>query len=451
MTKTPSELRAMFSLAMPLVLAELGWMAMGIVDTIFVGRVSAEAIGAVSIGTTVFHTVALIAAGLTLGLDTFISQAFGARDPQDMRRSLVNGIWLALLLTPMVMGSVGLAPIALRTFGINPDVLAIAIPYMRTLNWSTLPLLLFFVLRRYLQSQNVVRPIIVTLIGANLVNILGNWIFVFGNLGAPRMEAEGSGWATFFSRLLMLGGFAYSVLSREEHLAGTNWRPDFKRIAALLRLGVPASVQIGLEFAVWTGATLVAGRFPADVLAGHQIALMTVSTTYMMPLGVSSAAAVRVGQALGRGDGASAAREGWAALAFGSVIMSVAAVLLLAAPRPIAALFTPESEVIAAAVPLLRLSGFFQLFDGLQVVATGALRGVGDTKTPAICHFAGYWLIGMPLGVTLALRGALQALGLWIGLSLGVIVIGSVLLYLWRNTARKLQSAPHTQTVGFTT
>jgi len=131
--------------------------------------------------------------------------------------------------------------------------------------------------------------------------------------------------------------------------------------------------------------------------------------------------------------------------------MSVAAVLLLAAPRPIAALFTPESEVIAAAAPLLRLSGFFQLFDGLQVVATGALRGVGDTKTPAICHFAGYWLIGMPLGVTLALRGALQALGLWIGLSLGVIVIGSVLLYLWRNTARKLQSAPHTQTVGFTT
>jgi MATE family multidrug resistance protein len=435
-----NELRSMMGLAFPLMLAELGWMAMGIVDTMFVGRVSAEAIGAVSVGTTVYHTIALFAGGLLLGLDTLVSQAAGARDREDCRRSLVNGIWLALFLVPVVMGAVWLIVPALGMAGVNSAVLAQTRPYMRALNWSTAFLLVFFVLRRYLQSFAVARPIMFTLIAANLVNIAGNWIFVLGNLGAPRLGAEGSGWATFFSRLLMMTALIAVTWRHERGLIRLAWRVNLLRIRKLLRLGIPAAAQVGLEFTVWTVATVLAGRFAADVLAGHQIALMTVTTTYMMPLGVSSAAAVRVGHAIGRDDRRGAARSGWAAVGLGSVAMSASAIALLAFPNVIARLFTPDAAVIATAVPILRIAAFFQLFDGFQVVTMGALRGAGDTHSPALCHFAGYWLIGLPVGVWLAFGQSafwqpMSAMGLWIGLSTGVIAIGTVLLWLWRRKA----------------
>jgi MATE family multidrug resistance protein len=188
MTTRESELRGMFALAAPLVLTELGWMAMGIVDTMFVGRVSAEAIGAISLGTSVFYAIAIFASGLLLGLDTLVSQSFGAGDLEDCHHSLISGIWLALFLIPGVMGAVWLTIPLLATFGINASVLRDATPYIRALNWSAPPLLLFFCLRRYLQSTSMVRPILITLITANLVNAAGNWIFVYGNLsGGIRM------------------------------------------------------------------------------------------------------------------------------------------------------------------------------------------------------------------------------------------------------------------------
>jgi MATE family multidrug resistance protein len=442
MTQRESELRAMFALAAPLVLTELGWMAMGIVDTMFVGRVSAEAIGAVSLGTSVFYAIAIFASGLLLGLDTLVSQSFGAGDLEDCHRSLVSGIWLALFLIPSVMGAVWLLVPAMARFGINPSVLREATPYIRALNWSTAPLLLFFCLRRCLQSIGVVRPILVTLITANMVNIAGNWIFVFGNLGAPRMGAEGSGWSTCVSRIYMLAALIVVIWRRDPKAFAMGWRPDFHRIGRLLNLGLPAAGQIGLETSVFATVTILIAKLSSDVLAGHQIALTVVSTTFMMPLGISSAAAVRVGQAIGRRDPQGAARSGWTALALGAGVMSVAAVTLLSFPEAIARLFTPAAGIIAAAGPLLRVAAFFQLFDGLQVTATGALRGMGDTRTPMLCHFAGYWILGLPMGAFLCFRESLGAVGLWMGLSAGLIVIGIILLWFWRRRARGYAESP---------
>jgi MATE family multidrug resistance protein len=435
MTPRESELRAMFALAAPLVLTELGWMAMGIVDTMFVGRVSAEAIGAVSLGTSVFYAIAIFASGLLLGLDTLVSQSFGAGDLEDCHHSLVSGIWLALLLIPGVMGVVWLFVPLLAKFGINAGVLRDAAPYIRALNWSAPPLLLFFCLRRYLQSIGMVRPILVTLITANLVNAAGNWIFVYGNLGAPRLGAEGSGWSTCFSRVYMLAVLVFVIWRRDHKAFRVNWRPDFRRIVKLLRLGLPAAGQIGLETSVFATVTILIGKLSSDNLAGHQIALTVVSTTFMMPLGISSAAAVRVGQAIGRRDPEGASRSGWTALGFGAGVMSAAALALLGFPQAIARLFTPQSGIIAAAAPLLRVAALFQLFDGLQITATGALRGAGDTRTPMLCHFAGYWILGLPLGAFLCFHESLGAVGLWIGLSVGLIVIGIILLWFWRRTA----------------
>ncbi len=430
----------MIQLALPLVAAEIGWMAMGVVDTMFVGRIGAIAIGAVSLGTVMFYGVAIVASGLLLGLDTLVAQSFGAEDHDDVRHSLINGVWLSLLLIPLVMVAVWAVSPLLGAIGIDPEVLRETRPYLRALNWSAPPLLIYFGMRRYLQSINIVRPVMVTLLTANLVNIVCNWLFVFGNLGAPRMGVEGSGWATCVSRVYMAIALAVVIWRHDPVVARMPWRPEFGRIRELLRLGFPAAMQIGLEWGVFSTATLLIARLGATALAGHQITLTTVSMTYMMPLGISSAAAVRVGHALGRGDPEGMARAGWTALGLGAAMMSCAAICLIVFPHWIARLFTPEADVIAASMLLLRIAAFFQLFDGLQVVATGALRGAGDTRTPMICHFTGYWVIGLPVGVLLCFHYRMGAPGLWIGLCVGLITIGIVLVEMWRRKESGVRS-----------
>ncbi len=427
-----SELTAMTRLAIPIVLAELGWMAMGIVDTMAVGRVSAEAIAAVSLGAIVFYGVAVCASGVLLGMDTLVSRAYGAGVADDCRHSRFQGVWISLLLTPLVMGVVWALDLLLPRLGIDPTIVRATRPYLHALNWSAPALLVYFALRRYLQAINLVQAVMWTLVTANLVNLAGNWVLVFGHLGAPRMGAEGSGWATCFSRAYMAVVLGAVVFRNEPKLWMSSWRPDFRRIRELLRLGIPAAAQMGLEIGVFTVITMLVARLSAVALASNQIALVTVSTTFMMPLGISSAAAVRVGNGLGRHDRRAAARSGWTALGLGAAVMSAAAVLLLVAPRLIARLFTPAEEVISGAATLLRIAAFFQLFDGLQIVATGALRGAGDTRTPLLCHFAGYWLIGLPLGAVLCFERGMGAAGLWVGLSTGLILIGSALVVFWR-------------------
>ncbi len=256
-----SELRPMITLALPLVLAEVGWMAMGVVDTMMVGRVGAEAIAAVSLGTMLFYAVGIFASGLLLGLDTLVAQAYGAQDRDDYLRSLVNGVWLAAGLVPVVASLVAAFPPLLAVFGIDAAVRAQTGPYLRALNWSTPALLGYFAFRRYLQSVNVVRPVTVVLVTANLVNVAGNWLLVFGHWGFPRMGAEGSGWATCLSRFYMAIALGV-VIWRHEHRAlfEVSWRPHWRRIRELLRLGMPAALQIGLETGVFATVTVLVGK-----------------------------------------------------------------------------------------------------------------------------------------------------------------------------------------------
>lgn len=436
-----AEISPMVRLALPLVFAEIGWMAMGVEDTMFAGRVSAQAMGAVGLGTMLFYGIAIFASGLLLGLDTVVSQSYGAGDHDDCRHSLISGVWLSLFLIPVVMGLIWLLMPLLSTLGVDPGVMRDMRPYLRVLNWSAPTLILFFGFRRYLQSINIVRPIMITLLTSNLVNIFCNWVFVFGHLGAPALGAEGSAWATFISRIYQAAMLAAVIWTNDPRLPHVSWKPDFARVRELLRLGAPAAGQIGLETGVFAVVTVLIGKLGATPLAGHQIALQTVSMTYMMPLGISSAAAVRVGHAIGRGDHEGMARAGWTALGLGASVMSCAAMVLLIFPYWIARIFTPEGEVIAAGMVLLRIAAFFQLFDGLQVVATGALRGAGDTRTPMFCHLTGYWVLGLPLGSLLCFRYGMGAPGLWIGLSTGLIVIGVVLVEVWRRKTRALLPA----------
>ena len=426
----------MVRLAAPLVIAELGWMAMGIVDTAMVGRVSPLAIAATGMGSMIYYSLAIVASGFLLGLDTLVSQAWGAGDRKDARESLSAGLWLAALLTPLVMGLVWLFEPVMGRFGIDPAILREAGPFIHAMNWGTPPLMLYFVLRRYLQAAGAERDVMIALLSANIVNFVFDWLLVFGKWGFPEMGTEGAGWSTCLSRVYM-GGYLAVVVRRELKGHRLSWRPDFARLRTLLTLGGPAAGQLAVEIGVFAVITALAGRLGALTLAGHQIALTVVSTTFMLPLGISSAAAVSVGQAIGRKDAAGASRAGWSALKLGAAVMGAAALILLAVPDWITRIFTPDPEAIAATSLLLRIAAFFQLFDGLQIVATGALRGIGDTRSPMVCHFLGYWLIGLPVGAVLCFWQGYGAAGLWAGLSLGLILIGIALTWVWQRAEQK--------------
>jgi multidrug resistance protein, MATE family len=436
------EARPMLRLAVPLVCAELGWMTMGIVDTMMVGRQanSAVAIGAVSLGGILYIAIAIFGTGLMLGLDTLVSHAYGAGDLEECHRVLVNGVYLSLGISPVLMGLVMLFGPIMRSLNIQSSVLNQAVPYLHALNWSTLPLLLYFVFRRYLQGMDQAKPVMFALVSANLVNLAGNWMLIYGHLGLRAMGTAGSGWSTCIARIYMMSVLlVYCVYYDRRYKTGlrdTRRSPDFFRIWRLVQLGLPAATQFGMEVGVFAVATAMIAKLGAVPLASHQVALNTVSFTYMVPLGLSAAAAVRVGQALGRGDPDGASRAGWTAMLLGTGFMGVMTILFLVVPQYIVRIYTPDPAVLGAATTLLFVGGFFQLFDGMQTVATGALRGAGDTRTPMICHLILYWLVGLPLGAYLCFHLGWGAPGLWTGLCVALILIGCALLYFWRRKER---------------
>ncbi|MFQ5666722.1 MAG: MATE family efflux transporter [Candidatus Binatia bacterium] len=430
-----AELRPLLQLAGPVVLAELGWMTMGLVDLVMVGRVGAEAIGAVGIGGTLFFTIALFGIGLLLGLDYTVAHAFGAGRLDDAHAWLVQALYLAVwtALPGIVLVQWGIPK--LEAVGVRPEVLQQAIAYGRALSWSLLPLLLLTAVRRYLQAIGVVKPIMLAVLSANFINVAANWVLIFGHLGFAARGAEGAGWATCVSRLYMaLCFFGYLLFYDRRHQTGllaTSLRVDGVRMRRLVALGWPAAIQTSLECGVFAAATALAGRLAPAALAAHQIALTAASFTFMVPLGVSAAGAVRVGQALGRREPHAAERSGWTALLVGAVFMMCAGLGFVLFPSAILRVFTPQEAVISVGTSLLLVAAIFQLFDGVQVVATGVLRGTGDTRTPMLSNLAGHWLLGLPVGYALCFVWGWGVTGLWVGLCLGLIAVALVLLWVW--------------------
>jgi len=425
----------MLSLAVPVVIAELGWMSMSVVDTIMVGRLGPEAIGAVSIGAVLFYTVGVFGAGMLLGLDTLVPQSYGAGDLDDCHHSLVQSVYGSLTLGPLLMLPMFAMLPFMDRFGLDPEVARLAKPYTNALLWSAPPLLLYMAFRQYLQGMDRVKAVMFTLISANVVNALANWVFIFGEWGMPAFGVAGAGWASCASRIYMcLALFGYIVYDARKNGTGLLRAPlglDMPRLRQLARLGFPAAMQRGLEVGVFALATAIVGTLDAVSLAAHQIALQAASVSFMAPLGVSSAAAVRVGQALGRRDPEGAHRAGWTALGIGGASMVGAGLVFFVFTEDIIRIFTADAEVIAIGGTLLYIAAFFQLFDGFQVVATGALRGAGDTQTPLIANLFGHWFLGLPVGWWLCFHMDWGAAGIWSGLSLGLISVGAVLAYFW--------------------
>ncbi|MGB8324418.1 MAG: MATE family efflux transporter, partial [Candidatus Acidiferrum sp.] len=321
-------------------------MSMMIVDTMMVGRLpdSAASIGAVSISSSVFVVFAFFAEGLLIGLDTLVSQAFGAGHREDCHRSLVNAIYLSFVIAPLLALPVWFIPLYFERMGVEHDVAILAIPYMRTLAMGLFPLILYFAVRRTLQGMNMVRPIAFALITANIINFAGNYVFIHGKLGFPALGVTGSGIATAISRTYLTTVLvAYLLWYDHRHrteLLKTPVQPDLQRIRRLIALGFPAAMQLTAEVTVFAIVASLIARLGAVPLASHQIALNTVAFTYMVPLGISSAAAVRVGQAIGRGDPTGARDAGNTAILLGASFMALMSIVLLVFPRAIAHIYT---------------------------------------------------------------------------------------------------------------
>jgi multidrug resistance protein, MATE family len=438
------EFRPMLRLALPVILAELGWMGMGVADTLMVGRLGPEAIGAVGIGSSLFTGIAIFAMGLMLGLDTLVSQAYGAGRIEECHRWLLHGVTVSLLVSvPTTCALFGLSRL-LAGWGMDPRVLELTQPYLDVVTWSAVPLLLYASFRRYLQGMGIVRPVMIALVAANVVNVIVNWVLIFGRLGMPALGVRGAAWATVISRIVMAGYLLAVIVVRERGrrpgLFATPLEISLSWIRRLIALGFPAATQITLEVGVFAMATALAGRLAPVALASHQIALNIAACSFMVPLGLSSAGAVRVGHAVGRRDPEGAARAGWTVLLFGAGFMLCMAAVFVLAPRPLIGAFTADPGVLALGSALLFVAAVFQLFDGIQGVATGILRGVGDTRTPMFWNLVGHWFVGLPLGYWLCFTLGRGVLGLWWGLSAGLIICGVVLSLVWMKRIHELKS-----------
>ena len=433
-----TELAAMFRVALPIVTAQVGLMAMGVVDTLMVGRVSAAAIGGVALGNLCFHVTVLPAAGTLMVLDPVVAQSMGARDAEGIARGVQRGLLLAILLA--VFTSLLLLPIrsVLEALHQPPELVEIATAYTLISIPGILPFLAFVVFRQSLQALGEMRAMIVVIVVANIANAYLNWVFVYGNLGSPAMGAAGSSWATTASRWLMallLLGLGWRTLRR----ALVPWRRESFHLAPLrsmLRLGIPIGLMQGLELGAFAAIGVLMGVLGTREMAAHQIAINLASLTFMVPLGVGAAAAVRVGHAAGAGDSHAARESTRAALVCGVGFMAVTGAIFLLIPARIAAVYTTDLPVAALASSLIPIAGIFQVFDGIQAVCAGALRGLGDTRVPFLINLAGFWLAGFPVSIALGFYTPLRAVGLWWGFVAG---LGAVAIMLLIRVVRRLR------------
>ena len=429
----------MLGLSLPVILAELGWVMMGVIDTIIVSPLGPAAIGAVGSGSSLLFSIYVLGMGTLFALDTFVSQAYGAGRIDECHRWFFAGLNVAAVLS-VVLILVGFGVVsAIGYAGIHPDIIVLLQPYLQALLWSLPPLLAYTVFRRYLQAMNSVLPVTVAFVSANIINALGNYALVFGYFGFPALGVIGSAYATLAARVLLALFLLITILYRERRSPSgfhdVRWTLDLTRMWKIVRLGLPAAGQITLEVGVFAAASMLAARISPMALAAHQIVLHVASVLFMIPYGLSSAAAVRVGQAVGRGDAHGRRVAGWAAIAIGFVFAGAMSVLLVAMPEAFLRLFTADASVLTVGAMLLLFYALCQPLDALQVVATGALRGVGNTRTPMLANLIGHWGIGLPIGYYLCFGRNWGVEGLWVGLMVGLAIIGTFLTDVWRRAA----------------
>jgi MATE family multidrug resistance protein len=428
-THQRSELRETVSLALPMVLVQVGIMSMGFVDTLMVGHVSGNVLAAVALGNIYFFNISIFGTGTLMALDPLVSQAVGAKDERSIATATQRGAILALAITVVTILLLLPSAAVFRLFHQPEEVIGEASAYLVISAIGVLPFFAFVLFRQTLQALGRVAPIVWTIVLSNVLNAGLNWVFVYGNLGSPALNARGSAIATAVSRWAMAVALLY--FARRELFP--RFRPVVPGVAdklalwSMLKLGAPIGAQQMLEAAAFGAIGLLMGVLGMRELAGHQVAITLAALTFMVPLGVGAAASVRVGRAVGAGDAAGARAASHAAYICGVGFMCVTALAFLVFPQQLAKMMTSDRSVIAIAATLIPVAGIFQVFDGGQAVGAGVLRGLGDTRVPLISMLGGYWLMGLPISAWLGFRTGMREVGLWSGF---VVSLGAVAIFL---------------------
>lgn len=435
------ELGELTRIAGPIIVSQLGSIAMNTTDTLMVGPLGATSLGAAGVGSAVFMALVVVCTGTLMGMSPLVSQAYGARDLEETRRVLVQGLWLALLLAvPMTLVALSGLPIA-RALGQAEEVSRLAGGYLVALAPGVVPLLLFMAFRQYLDGMGLTRPaMVITFLGV-AVNVAGNYVLIYGVetavplLGEVRVPAYGvvgSGWATTLVRWAMFAAMAAYVLRRggPARLAGIALAPVAARIRRMVGIGAPIGGQLAAEVGVFSFGVVLVGWISPVALAAHQVTLNAASATFMVALGTSLAGSIRVGQHVGAGSRRGVHRAVLTTYALVTAFMGLCALAFLAAPRWILELYTRDPEIVAVGLGLLAMAAAFQVFDGAQVAGLCALRGAADTRVPMWITIAGYWAVGAPLAYVLGFHTSLGAMGVWLGLVVALALVAVLLA--WR-------------------
>ena len=421
--RVSEELRALSKLSGPLVLTNLGNMLLALVDVAVVGRLGETSIAAAGLGNAIFFTTTLFGVGVLFGLDPLLAQAIGAKEPERAARAFVSGVHAAILVSiPLVLVILVLAQVVAH-LGAPAEAIEGTRDYLHARLFSLLPFLLLMAARAYLQAIGKTSSLLVGVVVANVVNFPIAWVLT---LGAPSLGIEGhgvfgAGLASAIATVVQLVVSAWP-LARDAHVRQADARRfELALVRRVLALGSPLGLQIVLEAGSFAVVTFVVGAAGTRPLSGHQIALSVVSCTFQVALGVGAATSVRVGTAIGRGDAAATRRAGLVGIASGTIFMLASALVLFAIPRELSRMLTDDPHVIEASLPFMFVAACFQLGDGAQTVAQGALRGAGDTRFPLFVNLLGHWIIGLPLG--LALHARLGPEAMWWGLTAGLFTV----------------------------
>lgn len=435
------ELRALMRVAGPIVVSQLGGIAMNTTDTIMVGPLGAQALASAGLGNAIFMSMLMVCTGTLLGMSPLVSQAFGAGDRQECRRVLVQGLWLAAIVAvPMtVVCTLGL-PIA-RALGQPEDVARLAGGYLGAIAWGVPPMLLFAAFRQYLDGMSLTRPaMVMTFLGVG-VNVVGNTLLIYGfQLRIPLLGTVdvapgglvGAGWSTTLVRWAMLVAMLVYVLRRRDlsPFAGVRLAPVAARLRRMAAIGAPIGGQLGAEVGVFAFAVVMMGWLNPVAQAAHQVTINIASTTFMVAQGTSLAGSIRVGQHVGAGSRRGVHRSVLMTYAVVVSFMALCALLFLAAPRWLLGLYTGDPRIIEVGMGLMVMAAAFQVFDGAQVAGLCALRGAADTRVPMAITILGYWVIGAPVAYLLGFHTRMGPSGIWAGLVVSLIVVS--LLLGWR-------------------
>jgi MATE family multidrug resistance protein len=440
----PLELAETLKLAVPIALTQLGHIAMMTTDLAFVGRLGPEVVAAAALAHTVFFVTFTFGMGLVSAVAPLAAQAFGARNPHGVRRSLHVGLWTALIISLPMMALPFRGERILLALGQAPEAAALAQQYLFGLAWSILPALWFLAIRGFMSAVNRPEPILWITLAAIPANAVLVYFLLYGEFGFPRLGLFGAGLATSIVNFgMFLAGIWLAVRRppfRKFHVLGHVWRIDWGLMRQLVMIGAPISIAFLLEYGLFGAAGLLMGVISTTALAAHQIALQVAAILFMVPFGIGMAATVRVGHAIGRGDAPAVRRAGLVAIGLGIVFMSGMTLAVMLARFAIAQMFLGEVTDATAELTatLLVVGSTFFVTDGIQTVAAGALRGMSDTRVPLLFATVSYWLIGFTCACALGFWTAWGAVGVWIGLSCGTVVYASLLVLRFRVLASRL-------------